>query len=94
MDHPSFTHINLKPLTGVELVCFVCKRITRIDTTGKTGEQIDAIINFYICPCQKNKEMGVCIKFIKNCSDENLNEIIEITRKELINRALKKIKGD
>ena len=94
MDHPSFTHINLKPLTGVELVCFVCKRITRIDTTGKTGEQIDGIIKSYICPCQKNKEMGVCIKFIKNCSKEQLDELIEIIRKELINRIVKKTRGD
>ena len=50
MDLP---HIHLQGRTGIEINCTVCKKVKDFDTTGKTEEQVDAIIEAYTCPCQK-----------------------------------------
>ena len=39
-------------------------------------------------------DIEACENFIKNCSKEQLDELIEIIRKELINRIVKKTRGD
>ncbi len=69
MDLP---HIHLKGRTGIKINCTDCKKVKDFDTTGKTKEQVDAIIEAYPCPCQKKVRHFNC----PECASDKFNVIL------------------